>query len=100
MALSGRSFKHLLLIPVISLIREDTLLFLLRSLQCPDLVQLLLSGGRLCGPRLAFQEVRRHVREARVAAKQRAAADASPHSAQNKAHPAHSREPKSKQLTS
>lgn len=100
MALSGCSFKHLLLISVTSLIREDTLIYLLWSLQCSDLVQLLLSGGRLCGPCLAFQEVRRHVREARVAAKPRAAADARPHSAQNKAHPAHSHEPKSKQLTS
>lgn len=51
-------------------------------------------------PGLAFQEVRRHVREARAAAQPRAAADASLHSTLNKAHPAHSREPKSKQPTS
>lgn len=100
MAVSGCSFKHLLLIRVTSLTREDTLIYLLWSLQFSDLVQLLLSGGRLCGPCLAFQEVRRYVREARVAAKPRAAADARPHSAQNKAHLAHSHEPKSKQLTS
>lgn len=49
---------------------------------------------------LVFQEVRKHVREARMAAKPRAAADARPHSTLNKAHPAHSHEPKSKQLTS
>lgn len=70
---------------MISLIQRDTLIYSGAYSVLTGPVTWRVSEQSICvDPGAAFQEVRRHVVEARAAAKPRAAADARPHSTHTK----------------